>query len=34
MWNLRVDEVNCLRFQLISAVKIGEYQRLGCSFHG
>lgn len=31
--NLRVDEVDRLRFQLVGAVKICKYQRLGCCFH-
>lgn len=31
--NLRVDEVNRLRFKLISTVEIGEYQRFSCCFY-
>lgn len=31
--NLRVDEIDGLRLQLISAVKIRQYQRLGCCLH-
>lgn len=31
--SLRVDEINRLRFKLISTVEIGEYQRLSCCFY-